>query len=243
MADTSAKVIITAQDATTAGLRSVERNLRGMQKEAQSLSGSLKSMAGALGISLGVSTAISGIQRFVSSTIELADSMGKTAEQTGMTVEQISALRFVAEQADVEFSTLQSSLIKFNRTIAEAGTGRAAQLSIGKGIEIITMNAESWYVARIPFQTTFVAGVSMDALPADTFSLGRGVRSSSRTTPRSTTSGISSGFHKGRPLSACHARRACRTLTRPGWRPTSRASSSPPKLPATPATSDSIGTA
>ena len=126
MADTSAKVIITAQDATTAGLRSVERNLRGMQKEAKSLSSSFKGMAGALGISLGVSTAVAGIQRFVTSTIQLADSMGVTAEQTGMTVEQISALRFVAEQADVEFSTLQSSLVKFNRTIAEAGTGNKA---------------------------------------------------------------------------------------------------------------------
>lgn len=141
MADTSAKVIITAQDATTAGLRSVERNLRGMQKEAQSLSGSLKSMAGALGISLGVSTAISGIQRFVSSTIELADSMGKTAEQTGMTIEEISALRFAAEQADVEFSSLQSGLVKFNRTIAEAGSGnkaaRDAFLQLGISMETV----------------------------------------------------------------------------------------------------------
>ena len=141
MADTSAKVIITAQDATTAGLRSVERNLRGMQKEAQSLSGSLKSMAGALGISLGVSTAISGIQRFVSSTIELADSMGKTAEQTGLTIEEISALRFAAEQADVDFGTLQSSLTKFNRTIAEAGSGNKAAkdafLQLGISMETV----------------------------------------------------------------------------------------------------------
>lgn len=141
MADTSAKVIITAQDATTAGLRSVERNLRGMQKEAQSLSGSLKSMAGALGISLGVSTAISGIQRFVSSTIELADSMGKTAEQTGLTIEEISALRFATEQADVDFGTLQSSLTKFNRTIAEAGSGNKAAkdafLQLGISMETV----------------------------------------------------------------------------------------------------------
>jgi hypothetical protein len=112
-----------------------------MQKEAQSLSGSLKSMAGALGISLGVSTAISGIQRFVSSTIELADSMGKTAEQTGLTIEEISALRFAAEQADVEFGTLQSSLTKFNRTIAEAGSGNKAAkdafLQLGISMETV----------------------------------------------------------------------------------------------------------
>jgi hypothetical protein len=112
-----------------------------MQKEAQSLSGSLKSMAGALGISLGVSTAISGIQRFVSSTIELADSMGKTAEQTGLTIEEISALRFAAEQADVEFSTLQTSLIKFNRTIAEAKSGNKAAkdafLQLGISMETV----------------------------------------------------------------------------------------------------------
>jgi hypothetical protein len=112
-----------------------------MQKQAQSLSGSLKSMAGALGISLGVSTAISGIQRFVSSTIELADSMGKTAEQTGLTIEEISALRFAAEQADVDFGTLQSSLTKFNRTIAEAGSGNKAAkdafLQLGISMETV----------------------------------------------------------------------------------------------------------
>jgi len=112
-----------------------------MQKEAQSLSGSLKSMAGALGISLGVSTAISGIQRFVSSTIELADSMGKTAEQTGLTIEEISALRFATEQADVDFGTLQSSLTKFNRTIAEAGSGNKAAkdafLQLGISMETV----------------------------------------------------------------------------------------------------------
>jgi hypothetical protein len=112
-----------------------------MQKEAKSLSSSFKGMAGALGISLGVSTAISGIQRFVSSTIELADSMGITAEQTGMTIEQISALRFVAEQADVEFSTLQTSLIKFNRTIAEAKSGNKAAkdafLQLGISMETV----------------------------------------------------------------------------------------------------------
>ncbi len=141
MADTSAKVIITAQDATTAGLRSVERNLRGMQKEAQSLTSSLKGMAGALGISVGLSAAVSGVQRFITSTVQLADSMGKTAEQTGLTVEEISALRFAAEQADVEFASLQSSLVKFNRTIAEAGSGnkaaRDAFLQLGISMETV----------------------------------------------------------------------------------------------------------
>ena len=141
MADTSAKVIITAQDATTAGLRSVERNLRGMQKEAQSLTSSLKGMAGALGISVGLSAAVSGVQRFITSTVQLADSMGKTAEQTGLTVEEVSALRFAAEQADVEFAALQSSLVKFNRTIAEAGSGnkaaRDAFLQLGISMETV----------------------------------------------------------------------------------------------------------
>ena len=141
MADTSAKVIITAQDATTAGLRSVERNLRGMQKEAQSLTSSLKGMAGALGISVGLSAAVSGVQRFITSTVQLADSMGKTAEQTGLTVEEVSALRFAAEQADVEFASLQSSLVKFNRTIAEAGSGnkaaRDAFLQLGISMETV----------------------------------------------------------------------------------------------------------
>ncbi len=57
-------------------------------------------------------------------------------------------------------------------SITEPGTGRIVQLSVGNGVEVVTYNSEPWFIARVPFQTTSVAGVSFDPLPAGTFALG-----------------------------------------------------------------------
>lgn len=56
-------------------------------------------------------------------------------------------------------------------SITEPGTGRIVQLSLGNGVEIVSHNSESWFVARVPFQTTVVSGISFDPLPSDTFAL------------------------------------------------------------------------
>ena len=143
MADQSAKVVITAQNATAPGIRGVQRDLQGLQKQAQSLTGSLKGMAGALGISVGVSAGITALKSFVTSTIELNDALANTANKTGMTVEELSALQYAAKQADVEFGTLSSALVKFNRGIAEANTGNksAASAFTQLGISLSTVKA------------------------------------------------------------------------------------------------------
>ena len=143
MADQSAKVVITAQNATAPGIRGVQRDLQGLQKQAQSLTGSLKGMAGALGISVGVSAGITALKSFVTSTIELNDALANTANKTGMTVEELSALQYAAKQADVEFGTLSAALVKFNRGIAEANTGNksAASAFTQLGISLSTVKA------------------------------------------------------------------------------------------------------
>jgi len=143
MADQSAKVVITAQNATAPGIRGVQRDLQGLHKQAQSLTGSLKGMAGALGISVGVSAGITALKSFVTSTIELNDALANTANKTGMTVEELSALQYAAKQADVEFGTLSAALVKFNRGIAEANTGNksAASAFTQLGISLSTVKA------------------------------------------------------------------------------------------------------
>lgn len=143
MADQSAKVVITAQNATAPGIRGVQRDLQGLQKQAQSLTGSLKGMAGALGISVGVSAGITALKSFVTSTIELNDALANTANQTGMTVEELSALQYAAKQADVDFGTLSAGLVKFNKTIAEAKTGNktAAAAFTQLGISLDTIKS------------------------------------------------------------------------------------------------------
>lgn len=143
MADQSAKVVITAQNATAPGIRGVQRDLQGLQKQATSLTGSLKGMAGALGLTVGASAGIAALRSFVTSTIELNDALANTANKTGMTVEELSALQYAAKQADVEFGTLSSALVKFNRGIAEAGSGNksAAAAFTQLGISLDTVKA------------------------------------------------------------------------------------------------------
>ena len=143
MADQSAKVVITAQNATAPGIRSAQRDLQGLQKQAQAMSASLGAMAKNIGLSVGVTAGVAAVRQFVTSTITLADSLNKTAAQTGMTVEQLSLLRYAAQQADVDFGTLSGALVKFNRNIAEAGTGNksAAQAFTQLGISLETVKA------------------------------------------------------------------------------------------------------
>ena len=118
-----AKVILTAQDATTAAFRNVERNMGSLQKQAGVTAASLKNLAGSFGLALGGTAVLNSLQRVVTQTIEFNDALANTATKTGMTVEQLSALQYAAKQADVEFSALSGALVKFNRGIAEANSG------------------------------------------------------------------------------------------------------------------------
>lgn len=68
-------------------------------------------------------------------------------------------------------STAALAISNLAWSITEPGTGRIVQLTVGNGIEIVSHNSESWYIARVPFQTTVVAGLSIDPLPANTFAL------------------------------------------------------------------------
>lgn len=143
MADQSAKVVITAQNATAPGIRSAQRDLQGLQKQAQSMSATLGSMAKSLGVSVGVTAGIAAVKSFVTSTIELNDALANTANKTGMTVEELSALQYAAKQTDVDFQTLSGSLVKLNRTIAEARSGNktAVQAFTQLGISLETVKS------------------------------------------------------------------------------------------------------
>lgn len=143
MADQSAKVVITAQNATAPGIRSAQRDLQGLQKQAQSMSAALGSMSKSLGLSLGLSAGVAAVKKFVTSTIELNDALANTANKTGMSVEELSALQYAAKQADVDFQTLSGSLVKLNRTIAEARSGNktAVQAFTQLGISLETVKS------------------------------------------------------------------------------------------------------
>lgn len=54
---------------------------------------------------------------------DLGDQLSKMSEKTHMSAEELSALRFVASQSDVEFETLGKGLVKLNRHFNELAGG------------------------------------------------------------------------------------------------------------------------
>lgn len=91
---------------------------------------------------------------------------------------KISALTGIPEPGAIFYgkvtlagSTAASAISSISWTITEPGTGRMVELSVGSGIELSSHNGESWFIARVPFQTTNVIGFAFDPLPAGTFAL------------------------------------------------------------------------
>lgn len=79
------------------------------------------------------------------SSINAADELSKTAQKVGVSVESLSALKFTAGLADVELGALTTSLVKFNKNIAEVsqgGTGPAANAFSDLGIELAGVDGQ-----------------------------------------------------------------------------------------------------
>jgi len=81
--------------------------------------GDLKGLIPALGIAAGVQ----GLISMGNQALDTADGMGKLSQKTGISTETISVFGFAARTADVEQESLNTSLIKFSRTMDEVDSG------------------------------------------------------------------------------------------------------------------------
>lgn len=126
---TEIKTVLTAEDRTTEAFRRMEQNASGAVSSINDKFASMKRAMDLAFLGVSINTAFSALKSFVTSTIELADKLHTTAVQTGMTVENLSALRYAAQQNEVDFDTLSTALVKFNRNIAEATNGNKTALS------------------------------------------------------------------------------------------------------------------
>jgi hypothetical protein len=61
-----------------------------------------------------------GIAAGVKRTLDYADRMGETAEKLGMPVEALSALGYAAEQTGVPFESLEGSLVRLSKNLADS---------------------------------------------------------------------------------------------------------------------------
>jgi hypothetical protein len=120
-ASSQARIRITAEDRTAAGLNSVQRNLGGVGAAARNVAGLI---AG-----IGSAAAIASLTSLVRNTANYADQMSKLALRAGVTTEAISALAFAARLNDVDNNTLARGLRELGKD-AEDGGKKLAELGI-----------------------------------------------------------------------------------------------------------------
>ncbi len=102
----------------------------------------------------GIGAALGGIKltSFIKDTIDAQDAMAKFSDRIGISVEALSALQFAAERSGVSQQTLEMSLQRMSRRLAEAskGTGAAKKALQELGISakaIIELSPDKQFLA------------------------------------------------------------------------------------------------
>ena len=107
-------------------LKKVERQAKASGDGAKKGIGGLNSALGdldALIPTIGVGALVAGLGALVKRSLDAADAIGKLSARTGISAETLSVFSVGAKTADVEFSQLESSLIKFNKTMGDLDRG------------------------------------------------------------------------------------------------------------------------
>lgn len=125
------KVLLTAE-----GVEQVLAAFRKVQSEGKAVEAATKRSAGGVGLmnealgdmksllpQLGIAAAVTGMVAMGKQALDTADGMGKLSQKTGISTETISVLGFAARTADVEQEALNTSLVKFTRTMDEVDSG------------------------------------------------------------------------------------------------------------------------
>lgn len=128
MADTNAKIIISAEDKTRIAFESVQQRMG-------KLTGAFSNMSGML-TTLGA-TAVAGY--FITATknfADYADEIGKAAQKVGTTTEALSALKYAAQLSDVSFEQLQTGLGKLAKTTEDFKDGSSSAVDAFSKIKL-----------------------------------------------------------------------------------------------------------
>lgn len=96
-----------------------------LQRHGEEMRKQAVQMSAAMGAA--VAGAAAALGAMVKSSINLGDELGKLSQKVGVSAENLSILKYQAGQANVEFSTLQTGLTRFNRVASEASAGSQKQ--------------------------------------------------------------------------------------------------------------------
>ena len=119
MADTQARIVISAVDATAAGIAKAKAGLAGLQQTAATAGAALAGLAGPLAALGSLSVLGSGFKSIVNGL----DALNDAADATGASIENLSALEDIAARTGTSFDTVTGSLLKFNQALNAAKPG------------------------------------------------------------------------------------------------------------------------
>lgn len=126
MADSTARIILSAEDRTAAALANVRNSLGNITRQAEALRVVLGGLVPAF--------SLVGVAAYVKSINDGVDALNDLKDATGASIENISALEDVAARTGTSFETVGTALIKLNQALNDAkpdSTQAAALKAIG----------------------------------------------------------------------------------------------------------------
>jgi hypothetical protein len=124
-----------------ADISGLEKGISGAQGKLSSFAAAAGRIAGSLG-KLGLAAAAAGfvaVATGVGKVINEADKMAKSAQKIGIMVEELGRLQYAADLSGVSFESLQTSVARLNRAMADVGAGKtneAAQALDTLGVSV-----------------------------------------------------------------------------------------------------------
>lgn len=125
----------TAEFETDAG-----RAAKVAEKRAKEIDAAFKKAGKAIGVALGA--AVVGATAAIKGAVDRMDELSKSAQRVGMPTEEFSRLAYAGSLADVEVSTLVSTLGKLTKAQAAALNGTSEQARVFKALGIAVKNAD-----------------------------------------------------------------------------------------------------
>jgi hypothetical protein len=133
MADTQARIVLSAVDRTKGAFDQARRNLGALQSGASSVLATINPIIGTIGL---LGSAISAIS--FQNIVDGIDALNDIKDATGASIENISALEDVAARTGTSLETVGSALTKFNADLTKAKPGS----ELAEVFKAIGLNAE-----------------------------------------------------------------------------------------------------
>jgi hypothetical protein len=127
MAETKAKIVISARDDTGAALAKARAGFASLSSDLSGIGAALGGLSGAISGAFSATALVS----FFKSTVNGIDALNDLKDATGSSIENLSALEDVADRTGSSFESVGQALVKFNSVLkdAKAGSDTAKVLS------------------------------------------------------------------------------------------------------------------